>query len=477
MVRSIDRKTVGALLRTSPSLFFTQLFPKVENIRDFECPWHLHAISRHLLEMYDGACRRLIINAPPRSLKTSLANSYFIPWLLGKDPTLKIMVVTYGDDLSSTLAKATKRVLLHPAYKAIFPHVVLENDNMQATRLRTLQGGNVIFTSLHGVMTGLGADWIILDDPLQAAHMRSETRQEDVVQVFKQSISTRLNNPESGRILLIQQRISPNDLCGALTELPRHPWKVLSLPARFDEAAQFDLGMSGTKDVTAGELLTPTRMSERFLQEKQAEMGDAAFYAQYLQTPLYESNCPIDFDKIKYISRQEFDDMGPVPTIYQSWDTALSNKPTADYSAVTTWAKCEDGRFVLLDAERYRVTSEILQSIIVRQARAHSARFVFVEAANHAIDLIRMVDAEMPEGCIVRAVPTKGSSKLQRLEAQLHKINTGKVVFLSDAPRLDLVVRELRQFPGGRYDDLVDSFSQALGQMGLGTGKPYWRIS
>ena len=477
MTHNISHRDVDALLRRSPSLFFTQLFPKVENIRDFECPWHLHVISQHLLEMYSGPCRRLIINAPPRSLKTSVANSYFIPWLLGKDPALKIMVVTYGDDLSSTLAKATKKVLLHPAYKRIFPHVMLENDNMQATRLRTIQGGHVIFTSLHGVMTGLGADWIILDDPLQAAHMRSETRQEDVVQIFKQSISTRLNTPENGRILLIQQRISPNDLCGALTELPKHPWKVLSLPARFDEDAQFDLGMFGTKDVTAGELLTPTRMSEHFLQEKQAEMGDAAFYAQYLQMPLYDSNCPIDFDKIKYIGRQEFEDMDDVPTIYQSWDTALSDKPTADYSAVTTWAKFQDGRFVLLDAERYRVTSETLQNIIVRQARAHSARFVCIEAANHAIDLIRMVNAELPEGCTVRSVPTNGSSKLQRLEAQLHKINTGKVFFLSDTPKLDLVVRELRQFPGGRYDDLVDSFSQALGQMGLGTGKAYWRIS
>ena len=143
----------------------------------------------------------------------SLANTYFIPWLLGKDPSTKVMVVTYGDDLSSTLAKATKKVFLHPAYQKIFPHTVLENDNMQATRLRTSKSGHVIFTSLHGVMTGLGADWIILDDPIQAAHMRSEARLNDVIQVFKQSVSTRLNNPKNGKILLIQQRISPNEPC------------------------------------------------------------------------------------------------------------------------------------------------------------------------------------------------------------------------------------------------------------------------
>ena len=132
---------------------------------------------------------------------------------------------------------------------------------------------------------------------------------------------------------------------------------------------------------------------------------------------------------------------------------------------------------MLLDAARYRVTSEKLQSIIVQKALAHSARFVCIEKANHAVDLIRMVETEMPDGCIVRSVVTGGSSKMQRLEAQLHKINTGKVFFLSDEPNLKLVNHELRQFPNGRYDDLVDSFSQALAQMGTGSGVPFWRIS
>jgi len=477
MTRKLNQAKLHSLLRQSPSLFFAQLFPKIDNTEGFKCPWHLNAISQHLLEMYNGQCRRLIINAPPRSLKTSMANSYFIPWLLGKNPKTKVIVVTYGDDLSTTLARATKKVFIHPAYQQIFPHTVLENDRMQATRLRTPQGGQVIFTSIHGALTGLGADWIILDDPLQAAHMRSEVRQDDLAQVFRHSVTTRLNDPETGKMLLIQQRISPNDLCGDLTRDLGHPWTVLSLPARFDEPAEFNLGIFGPKEVTAGELLTPHRMSERFLSEKQSEMGHAAFYAQYLQKPLVEEDCPIDFGKIKYISRDEFSQIDLVPTLFQSWDTALSDKPTADYSALTTWARLEDGRFILIDATRYRVSSDKLQGLIIQKAIAHSARFVCIEAANHAVDLIRMVSEQMPDGCTVRSVALHGLSKMQRLEAQLHKINTGKVVFLGDEPNLDLVTNELRQFPNGRHDDLVDSFSQALSEMGKGSGIPAWRIS
>jgi len=75
-------------------------------------------------------------------------------------------------------------------------------------------------------MTGIGADWIIIDDPLQAAHVRSEARSDAVVQVFRESLSTRLNNPTSGKILLVQQRLSPSDLCGSLTEAKDHVWHL-----------------------------------------------------------------------------------------------------------------------------------------------------------------------------------------------------------------------------------------------------------
>lgn len=184
---------------------------------------------------------------PTSIFKNIPSKQLFYPLVAWQKSKTKIIVVTYGDDLSTTLARTTKKVLVSSTYKNIFPHTILENDKMQATRLRTEKGGHVIFTSIHGSMTGLGADWIILDDPLQAAHMRSEIRQDDLIQVFRQSITTRLNHLEKGKMLLIQQRISPNDLCGALTKDPNHNWNILSLPARFDAPAEFNLGLFGTK--------------------------------------------------------------------------------------------------------------------------------------------------------------------------------------------------------------------------------------
>ena len=155
-----------------------------------------------------------------------MANSYFIPWLLGKNPKTKVIVVTYGDDLSTTLGARHKKSLYSVLpISNIFPHTVLENDRMQATRLRTdRRGGQVIFTSIHGVASlGLvqtGSFWMIPCRPHTCVQRYARTI---LAQVFRHSVTTRLNDPETGKMLLVQQRISPNDLCGDLTRDPRAP--------------------------------------------------------------------------------------------------------------------------------------------------------------------------------------------------------------------------------------------------------------
>ena len=115
--------------------------------------------------------------------------------------------MVYSDKaLSRDMALKVEALLKHRSYGTLFPHTKLNKDKSRAHLFITSQVGGIRFTSLNGVMTGIGADWIIIDDPLQAAHIRSEARSNAVVQMFRESLSTRLNNPTSGKILLVQQR-------------------------------------------------------------------------------------------------------------------------------------------------------------------------------------------------------------------------------------------------------------------------------
>ena len=231
--------TKDAIVRSSPSFFVEWLLPKIENLNDYVANWHVHAMSEKLARLYHGNIKRLIVNAPPRSLKTSTCTSFFIPWLLGKDPSLQIMLVTYSDEFAEQLGSQIRSVMRHPEYKRLFDDTQLVNEKARSTRLRTMSGGKITITSFHATMTGLGADYIIVDDPIQTNDVRSTTKMNDTINRFKEGLYTRLNDPKTGRILLVMQRIHPDDLTGALLALSE--FDHLKLPAKFEEDISYQM--------------------------------------------------------------------------------------------------------------------------------------------------------------------------------------------------------------------------------------------
>ena len=479
LITKITPAHIHARARSSVGHFFEYLYPLLHPKRPMEMDWYIHAMSEAIMSLSRGETNRLIINAPPRSSKTNLCTIFNIGFILGKDPSAEIMLLTYGEDLTRDIASKVHHLTRHPAYMHLFPHTRCVGAASQGQALRTSAGGKVHFTSIQGTMTGLGADWIILDDPLQAAHRRSDKRSDNLETTFRESLSTRLNNPSTGKILLIQQRIAPSDLCGRLTEHEGHSWTLLALPAEFMAPATYPLGrFGGTHKAQIGDLLIPEHLTRDVLKDRRIEMGEAAYAAQYLQAPIYEENNPIEFDKLAFIRREDIAVELEHALIVQSWDTALTANANSDYSAVTTWARLPSQKFVMLHAKQIKLSSDKLVDAMRTHAQAWRTQFVLVEEANHARDLIRDLKANVKGPTIVRSVPHGNKSKEDRLLQVLYPINAGQVRLLKEEKSLDLLLHQLRQFPNGKHDDLVDSFTQALRVLPtLGSGKAVWRIS
>ena len=470
---------IHARARSSVGHFFEYLYPLLHPKRPIETDWYIHAMSEAIMSLSRGETNRLIINAPPRSSKTNLCTIFNISFILGKDPSAEIMLLTYGEELTRDIAIKVHHLMRHPAYKHLFPHTRCVGTGSQGQALRTSAGGKVHFTSVQGTMTGLGADWIILDDPLQAAHMRSDKRGDKLETTFREALSTRLNNPSTGKILLIQQRIAPSDLCGRLTEQEDHPWTVLALPAEFMASAIYPLGrFEGVHEAQVGDLLIPKHLTRDVLKAKRLEMGEAAYAAQYLQAPIYEENNPIEFNKLTLVKREDIADELEHALIVQSWDTALTANSNSDYSAVTTWARLPSQKFVLLHAKQIKLSSDKLVDAMIQHAQAWCAKHVLVEDANPARDLIRDLQKRANGRVHIKGAPHQNLSKEARLDLVLYLINTGRIGLLEGEKSLDLLLHQLRQFPNGKHDDLVDSFTQALRVLPtLGSGKAVWRIS
>ena len=465
------------LARLNPAKLYDYLQRRSQGLEKVSVCWHHWVLGHVLYRLHAGETRKVIVNAPPRSFKTTILLRTGLPWLLGQDPTAKIMVVTYNEDLAQSFAKDVAQVLRSEPYKRLFPKTRLKSESQSSMRVSTTANGSIFFTSFGATMTGVGADYIIFDDPIQASNIPFATRRDATEELIRYVATTRLNNPKTSRLLMIMQRMHPEDPTGRLLEMPDHGWEHLVLPAQFTETKTFVLSPFLPPKITApDELLDPERLDEEVLRNARSSLGDAGFMAQYQQAPFYQDTQYRVVENLREVAPEEFEAKRSTAAVYHSWDTAYATHSNADYTALIKWAVVDD-MAIVTEAQRFRRPTDEVQKAILLQMHADRPARIYVESAPHSDAMIAIINRT--EGIPVRvtAVKSGGLSKEARLEKVLHHVNLGKVGMLRGAPGLPLLLQELWEFPTGRHDDLVDSFSMALAHIPFSSRQAVWRIS
>lgn len=403
-----------------------------------------------------GTCRRLIINIPPRYLKSHCASIAFAAWLLGHDPAAQIICASYGQDLADKLARDCRSIMLSSWYKALFPTRLMQ-DKKAVSDFMTTQTGFRMSTSVGGVLTGRGADMIIIDDPLKPDEALSESQRKRVNDWYDNTLVSRLNNKNTGCIIIIMQRLHQDDLVGHVLE--QEAWEVVNFPAIAEEDFSCVIdGVLGTKPYirNIGTALHPERESLAMLAELRQRMGEYNFLSQYQQTPIPVGGAMVKTAWLKYYNSDDL----PVKFDYimQSWDTANKATELSDYSVCTTWGK--KGKFYyLLHVYRKRLEYPDLKRAVMDQKRLHHATSVLIEEKASGIQLIQELKRE---GVSVTAYDPLGNDKLMRLVGQTAIMENGQVFLPREAHWLADYIQELISFPGSKYDDQVDSTTQAL---------------
>jgi len=83
---------------------------------------HLQVMAAKLTDTLLGhGPRRLINNLPPRSLKSVTSSVAAVAWLLGRNPTMRIICASYGQDLADKHARDTRRIMTSAFYRRLFP--------------------------------------------------------------------------------------------------------------------------------------------------------------------------------------------------------------------------------------------------------------------------------------------------------------------------------------------------------------------
>ena len=174
MIEDLTRAEYEAVLRHDFATFVARCFHELNPQAELAMNWHLEVIAAALTAVQQGKIRRLIINLPPRHLKSLMASVAFPAWCLGHDPSAQILCVSYAQDLADKLARDCRGIMMSPWYRRIFSTRLAAHRQAVQEFITTRQGYRLA-TSTGGVLTGRGAGSILIDDPLKPEEALSNT--------------------------------------------------------------------------------------------------------------------------------------------------------------------------------------------------------------------------------------------------------------------------------------------------------------
>jgi len=464
---SLPSKMYADVLRNDFLAFIHRSFVELDPGSHFEENWHLEVLAAKLEKVRHGTCKRLIINIPPRHLKSHTASIAFPAWLLGHEPSTQVLAVSYAQELAEKLARDCRSLMLSPFYQALFDTRISAERNA-VHEFETTEGGYRLSTSVGGVVTGRGAHVIIIDDPMKADDALSDVRRQSVNAWYDNTLRTRLNRQEQGAIVVIMQRLHASDLVAHLRET--EAWDVLSFPAIAEADERYEIMTPYGRRIIhrkEGEILHPALLPASSLETLRQTMTEYNFAAQYQQDPQPPSGLIVRRDWLTFYAETEKPER--FDQIVQSWDTATKATELAHYSACTTWG-VKGPYMYLLDVFRRKMEFPELKRMVRELASLWEADIVLVEDKSSGTQVIQ--ELQHDGFSRVQAAPPSDADKIMRLRFQTAKIEGGFARFPRRAPWLETYLLELTTFPNAKNDDQVDSTVNALAWLTQEANKP-----
>lgn len=454
---TMSKAEFQAVLRLDFAAFVERSFCELNPQTEYLHNWHIDVIADALEQCRTGKLRRLIINVPPRSLKSHMASIAFPAYLLGHDPSSQIICASYAQDLADKLAGDCRSLLLSDFYRELFPATRLATKRPALNNFMTTEQGFRLSTSVGGVLMGRGADWMIVDDPLKPDEALSETQRKSVNDWYDHTLVSRLNDKNTGCIILIMQRLHEDDLVGHV--LRHGGWELLSFPAIAENDETYDICTPFGKRTFSrqrGEALHPERESLETLSCIREIQGEYHFAGQYQQTPSPLGGGMVKISWFKSYRPNELPE--EFELVFQSWDTANKSTELSDYSVCTTWG-LQKKHLYLLHVFRQRVDYPDLRRAVKQQAETHKAKTILIEDKASGTQLIQDLRADGVHAA-TRYEPKV--EKVLRMHSVSSTVEGGFVHIPDQAHWLPEYLHEMSCFPKGKYDDQVDSTSQAL---------------
>jgi predicted phage terminase large subunit-like protein len=456
-VKIARSKLLAERYKRSFYLFSLEAFKVLHNGQSLDENWHIKYLCDRLqkeaerLIKGENTKQHLLINVPPRTLKSELVNVFFSVYLWVLDDSKQFISSSYSASLSIALSTQARRLIESDWFKEHYPNVNISKDENTKSKYTTPNGGLRYSTSTGGTVTGMGADVIVIDDPQNPQLARSEVERENANRFFNETLRSRLNDPKTGLFIVIMQRLHENDLTGMLLSKEPEKWEHTCLPAEESESVKpIDL-----KNNYINGLLFPQRLSKNVLESFKTGLGSYGYSGQYGQLP-----SPSDGGILK---RNWFEVVKEIPIIHTDFflDTAYTDKSYNDATALMAACYVNNTIYIkevaAVRLEFPELVKEI-QRFVVVNGYSNKSR-IFIEPKASGKSIIQQLKRNTGLNVIEDKPPTQ--DKVSRVAAITPIVEAGRVKLL-DGRYIDNFLNECAAFPNGNHDDMVDTLTMCV---------------
>lgn len=468
---------------TSLRTFTKAAWHIVEPATPFTPGWHLDAISEHLEAVSRGEIRNLLINMPPRHMKSLQVSVFWPVWTWLKLPSHRWLFSSYAASLSIRDSLKCRRLIEHPWFQSRWgDRFKLTGDQNAKTRFENDKTGYRIATSVGGSGTGEGGDTIVVDDPHNVTEKESDLIRESTLVWWDETMSTRGNDPKKFSKVIVMQRVHEKDLSGHV--LTQGGYDHLCLPAEFEPARKC-VTVLGWEDPRKqpGELLWPARIGTKEITDFKLRLGPSGYAGQFQQTPtpaaggrfkqiwfryytvaggcykLYRSDG--SFKAVKITDCSRFACMDPA-----GLEKDQNNKPC--YTVIGVWDVTPDGEMVKVDHFRGQLDTPEVADKGIELCRRYDAPWIGVEKNGIGLGVVQTIRRR---GMAVRPILARGTKEARSETAEI-RTAAGTVYFPQGAPWLFELEKELLLWPNSEFADQVDEFAHAAIYVSKTNGAP-----
>jgi predicted phage terminase large subunit-like protein len=473
-----DYEALQALCRQNFGAFTQKAFQIIEPGTAMEWSWHLDCVSEHLQAVHDGELPWLIINQPPRTLKSVQVAQIFPAWEMGKDASHQFIGASYAHMLAERNVMKCRHIMQADWYLDTFPGTRISQDQNQKDYFTTTMAGQYKGTGIGGTVTGFGCRTLLIDDPLNPKEAASDTIRLSTIEAVRSTLFSRFNDRRKARMILIMQRLHEMDTTGDL--LKDQGYYLLKLPAENKSEKTISIGLRGRSwEMAPGDLLSP-RLTKADLEKLRMDLTEYHFVGQYLQEPV-----PVGGGEFKESWLQWYQaggikpkEMNVVILVDAAGGEELNKKKkkTSDWTVMDVIGLAPDNNYYLLDRIRDRLNpTERIDTLFMlhRKWNALTGKSpkVGYEKYGMMTDTHYIREKQRTDAYNFALVELGGQMmKEERIRRLIPDMQNGRWFFPptllyvdGEGRKFDMIAEmkgEMASFPRARWDDILDTMSR-----------------